>query len=154
MDIQRLRHVALMVRSLDRMLPFYRDTLGFTVKKDVKIGGAEFQAGTGLAGAAARCVHLSISGSPVELELFEFDPPHNEIEPTIPGINDKGFRHIAFVVKNMKQAVAKLKTAGIIFHTEPVRFSSPEHSKGVCFVYLRDPEGNIIELNEIPEGAS
>ncbi len=45
------RHVAIVVRSMEKMLPFYRDILGFRIKRDFTIGSPEFQKGIGLRGA-------------------------------------------------------------------------------------------------------
>jgi glyoxylase I family protein len=152
MKIQRFRHIAIIVQSMEAILPFYRDILGFSIKKDFRISNPEFQKGIGLPGASARCIHLALPESAVELELFEFAPPNNRNGDN-PAINDSGFRHIALVVQNLDQAVAELKKKGVIFHSAPVRFETPKEIKGFCFVYLKDPEGNFIELNELPEGA-
>ena len=152
MKIQRFRHIAIIVQSMEVMLHFYRDILGFRIIKDFRISNPEFQKGIGLPDASARCVHLALPESTGELELFEFAQPNNR-NGDYPAINDPGFRHIALVVQNLDEVVAELKKKGVIFHSAPVRFETPKEIKGFCFVYLKDPEGNFIELNELPEGA-
>jgi glyoxylase I family protein len=152
MNIKKFRHIAIIVQSMEAMLPFYRDILGFRIKKDFNISNPEFQKGIGLPDASARCVHLALPESTVELELFEFDPPNNRNDD-YHVINDSGFRHIALVVQNLDEAVAELKQKGVVFYSTPVRFEAPKEIKGFCFVYLKDPDGNFIELNELPEGA-
>jgi glyoxylase I family protein len=151
MNIKRFRHIAIIVRSMDAMLPFYQNILGFRIKRDSIIDSPEFQKGLSLPGASARCVHLSLQDSPIDLELLEFAPPDKR-ECDNPAVHDFGFRHIALVVNNLEATVAELKQKGVVFHSPPIRFETPKEIKGFRFVYLKDPEGNFIELNELPEG--
>jgi glyoxylase I family protein len=152
MNIKRFRHIAIIVRSMDAMLSFYQNILGFRIKRDSIIDSPKFQKGIGIPGASARCVHLELPESTVELELFEFAQPDKR-DGDHPAINDSGFRHIALVVQNLEATVGELKQKGVAFHSPPIRFEAPKEIRGFKFVYLKDPEGNFIELNELPEGA-
>jgi glyoxylase I family protein len=68
--------------------------------------------------------------------------------------NVSGYRHIAFVVSDLDAGYQKLHDAGNIeILSEPVTMTTPRSIAGFRFVYFRDPEGNIIELNELPVGA-
>jgi len=151
MNIKKVRHIAIIVRSMDAMLPFYQDILGFRIKRDSIIDSPEFQKGMGLPGASARCVHLSLPDSTIDLELLEFARPDKRKRED-PAVNDFGFRHIALVVNNLEATVAELKQKGVAFLSPPIRFETPREIRGFRFVYLKDPEGNFIELNELPEG--
>jgi hypothetical protein len=53
----------------------------------------------------------------------------------------------------MDDAVKELESKGVVFHSKPIRFEMPKEIWGFCFVYFKDPEGNIIELNELPDTA-
>jgi catechol 2,3-dioxygenase-like lactoylglutathione lyase family enzyme len=64
-----------------------------------------------------------------------------------------GYRHIAFIVDDLDKSFEILKGNGVEFFSEPITVSEPESVKGFRFVYFRDPEGNIIELNKLPEKA-
>jgi|WetSurMetagenome_2_1015567.scaffolds.fasta_scaffold447624_2 glyoxylase I family protein len=152
MEIKRFRHVAVIVKNMDPMKDFYCGIFGCSVKRDFTIESSEFQKGIGIPGASARCVHLSIPGSTVEIELFQFfSPPHAKSD--LPEINDTGLRHIALVVDDIYSAVAEIRAKGGVVHADPVRFERPEMLNGFRFVYVKDPEGNIIELNQLPENA-
>jgi glyoxylase I family protein len=150
MQIKKFRHIAIIVRSMDSMLSFYQDILGFSIKRDSIIDSPEFQKGLGLPGATARCVHLALPDSTIDLELLEFSPPDKR-KCEAPAVNDFGFRHIALVVNNLEATVDELKLKGVEFHSPPIRFETPREIRGFRFVYLKDPEGNFIELNELPE---
>jgi hypothetical protein len=56
-------------------------------------------------------------------------------------------------VSNLQDAYSELKTKGIAFISEPITVKEPKEVAGFQFVYFRDPEGNIVELNQIPEWA-
>lgn len=152
MKIKKFRHIALIVKDMNSIIEFYVNTFGCIVKRDFEINSEEFQKGIGIENASARCVHLVIPDSEVEIELFQFYKPHNS-EIRKQEINDSGIRHFAIVIENMKDAIVELKSKGILIHSDPIRFEKPKEIKGFCFVYIKDPEGNIIELNELPENA-
>lgn len=152
MKIKRFRHIAIIVRDMDVMKDFYKTVFGCIEKRDFEISSKEFQKGVGLKNASARSVHLTIPNSAVEIELFQFFEPHNSKWDNAE-INDFGIRHFALVIENMNDAILELKARGVAIHSEPVRFDRPREIQGFCFVYIKDPEGNIIELNELPENA-
>ncbi len=60
---------------------------------------------------------------------------------TIPVNNDRNGSHFAVFVKSMDQAEAFLKGKGLSYHAQ-VRFD------GVKQIYLPDPDGYLVELNE------
>ena len=129
---------------------FYESTFGCAVKRDFEINSEEFQKGIGIENACARCVHLTIPNSEVEIELFQFFKPNNSVASK-QEINDFGIRHFALVIENMNDAIDELKLKGVTIHSEPIKFEKPLEIKGFSFVYVKDPEGNIIELNELPD---
>ena len=54
-----------------------------------------------------------------------------------------GFRHLAFEVPSLEEAIAKLQAAGV--QTDPIiDLGTKIPGWRVCF--LRDPEGNVVEL--------
>ena len=54
---------------------------------------------------------------------------------------------------DLKESWRELKEKGISFLSEPIAVKEPKEVAGFQFVYFLDPEGNIIELNELPSGA-
>ena len=60
---------------------------------------------------------------------------------------------MALVVENLQETWKELEGKGISFLSEPIRVKEPKEVAGFQFVYFLDPEGNLIELNELPGGA-
>jgi glyoxylase I family protein len=151
LKITKFRHVAIVVQDLDRMVNFYTQTLGFLVKRQFAIGNEDFRKGIGLSDADAIVTHLMIPNSDVEIELLQFKETKNLVSPS--PANTQGYRHFAVVVDDLKESWRELKEKGISFLSKPITVQEPEEVAGFQFVYFRDPEGNIIELNELPSGA-
>ncbi|MBU6207858.1 MAG: VOC family protein, partial [Alphaproteobacteria bacterium] len=62
-------------------------------------------------------------------------------------VNDVGYTHICVTVDDIEAEYARLTALGIPFHC------SPRHAAGLCkATYLRDPDGNIVELMEPEPG--
>jgi glyoxylase I family protein len=154
MHIKKFRHVAIVARDLNKLVDFYTQTLGFAVKRRYEAANANFQKGIGVPGAQATVVHLTIPNSTVELELFEFGAPAMDASGRSPlPANQPGIRHMALIVDDLRQACLELKAKGIVFLSEPITHKEPKEVAGFQFVYFRDPEGNIVELNQLPDWA-
>jgi glyoxylase I family protein len=151
LQIKKFRHVAIVVRDLDRMVNFYTQTLGFRLKRRFAIGNEDFQRGIGVLDAEATGAHLLVPNSDVEIELFQFREA--EDVPSGSPANTQGDRHVALVVENLQETWRELEETGISFLSNPITVKEPKEVAGFQFVYFRDPEGNIIELNELPSGA-
>ena len=153
MHIQRFRHVAVVANDLNKLVDFYTQILGFEVKRRYEARGADFQKGIGVPGAEATVVHLTIPNSPAELELFQFAASVGSDARSALAANQPGYRHMALIVDNLQDAYVELKAKGITFLSEPIIWHEPKELAGFQFIYFRDPEGNIVELNQLPEGA-
>ncbi len=151
-NIQRFRHVALVVRDLDRMVEFYTRLLGLKLKRTFEIESEEFRKGIGVKNAKAKGAHLMVPDSNVEIELFQFIDNLRVKEKTSVA-NMIGYRHMAFIVDDLDKTVETLKGKGVELFSDPITVNEPESVRGFRFVYFRDPEGNIIELNKLPEKA-
>jgi catechol 2,3-dioxygenase-like lactoylglutathione lyase family enzyme len=153
--IKGFRHVAVVVNDLDNMIRFYTQTLGFEVKRRFNIESGDFRNGIGIADARAKGAHLTVPNCNVEIELFQFETPllNRSDLPLQP--NHFGFRHMALIVDDLKETYLELRDKnGIHFLSEPIVVKEPEEVAGFQFVYFRDPEGNILELNQLPEWAN
>lgn len=123
-EIVRIHHVSLIVSDTDRSLAFYRDLLGLTTdneRPDLGYPGAWLQVGD-------QQIHL--------LELPNPDPvdgrPHH-------GGRD---RHLALTLKDIESLEQALEQAGIAF---------TRSRSGRRAIFLRDPDGNALELIEVAE---
>ena len=79
------------------------------------------------------------------LELFPRDPNSNLPEGEKGGEQAVGFRHLAFNVPKLETFVEALKADGIV--ADKI-IELPQIAPGFRIVFLRDPEGNIVELME------
>ena len=142
----RYVHTNLVARDWRSLADFYRSVLGCVIvppERDLAGGGLE--AGTGVAGAALRGVHLRLpgyeSGGPT-LEVFTYStladgPP--------PAVNRPGFGHVAFAVPSVEHARAEVVAAGGSAVGEIV-ITPLADGRRVTWCYVTDPEGNVIEL--------
>lgn len=123
--LQGLNHVSFPVRDLERSVHFYRDVLGLAAiaRPDLPFPGA-WLGGNGIQ------VHLIVppEGAPLG------SPP--------PSLNPLG-GHVAFAVASYDTVVAALHAAGI---------ETLEAGSQVGQLWLRDPDGHLIELIELRAG--
>jgi len=102
---------------------------------------------TGIAGVHLRGVHLRLpgygDGGPT-LEIFQYDGQPDHLPPTV---NRPGYGHLAFRVDDVRAARESVLAAGGRDYGEVV--DVPVAGAGVVtFVYMADPEGNLIELQQ------
>jgi catechol 2,3-dioxygenase-like lactoylglutathione lyase family enzyme len=126
------------------MLEFYHGLLGLPVRHTSarETTDAAFQAVVGLKDAAYRGAWLR--GGNVIVEFFQFTRPVGQSVEVRPAC-DAGLRHICFDVTNMHSEYKRLKASGVTFLSEPQALAGGT----VLSVYARDPEGNMVELQEI-----
>lgn len=142
----RYVHTNIVARDWRRLAAFYRDVFGcVSVPPERNQSGDWLERGTGLAGASLQGAHLRLPGhgdNGPTLEIYQYGRVA-ESAPSAP--NRQGFAHIAFEVDD----VAAVRTA-VLQHGGGERGEITTHEiagKGVItFVYLTDPEGNILEI--------
>ena len=139
--ITGINHIAISTPDLERSLGFYRDLMGMKVVEDDLFDGELYDKIMGLKNAKGRAALLALGNA--QLELFEFAMPRpKESDPARP-VCDHGITHICFEVKNINEEYARLRAAGISFH-------SPPQDAGLAIAtYGRDPDGNVFELLEL-----
>lgn len=101
--------------------------------------------GTGVPNAKLQGAHLLLPGYGANgptLEIYQYAAiePQEAISP-----NKRGFGHLAFEVDDVEQVVAELKANGGSLFGE-ITSRRVEGVGTITFVYARDPEGNLIEL--------
>ncbi|MFA4848327.1 MAG: VOC family protein [Methanoregula sp.] len=141
--IRTVRHVGIVVKKIDDLLPFYRDLLGLKLVKMVHEPEVFASDLLGLSHCQLITVKLAADDGETLIELLEFaSHPGNhaaDAELTSPGIT-----HIAFTVRNLDELYQKLTLAGITFVSPPSK--SPDGFAKIAF--CRDPAGNYLELVE------
>jgi len=139
-------HTNIVAQDWKRLAHFYEQVFGCTlVPPERKLSGRWLEEGTGIPDAQIRGVHLRFPGHGNDgptLEIFQYNHQEDRLDTAI---NRPGFAHIAFAVDDIETARNTVIEAGgkIIGKT----VSSEVSGAGkVTFVYLTDPEENIIEL--------
>ena len=142
----RYVHTNLIARDWEALARFYEAHLGCVrVPPERDYSGPELEAGTGVANAALRGVHLRLPGHGVNgpmLEIFSYSRLAERPPPTV---NRPGFGHIAFAVASVAEARREVVAAGGTAVGEIVSLTTAEGAR-VTWCYVKDPEGNVIEL--------
>jgi glyoxylase I family protein len=146
--INGIHHVSLSTTDMDRLLHFYRDLLGLPQRLDMQIkpGNKPFETIVGMSDTRGRAAGLRAGN--LWIEIFQYthpDPRPVEKRPAC----DAGIRHLCFDVTDIEAEYRRLSAAGVEFVSAPQQLEGA----GVCSVYARDPDGNIVELQEIFPGS-
>jgi methylmalonyl-CoA/ethylmalonyl-CoA epimerase len=135
--LDKIHHVALIVRSVDEALPFWRDLLGL-----------ELETVTDMAQDRVRIAFLGVGESKVEL-----------VEPTDDSTGvarflaskGEGFHHVCFEVANLSETLLRLEFDGLeLIDSAPRRGAEGP----VAFIHPRSCHGVLVELIEAPGGPS
>ena len=145
--IRGVHHATVSTGDLDRALGFYRDLLGFEVVHTISWQRGEPVADrlTHLKDSAATLVMLRAGNAFLELVHYE-NPSPRPGDPERP-VCDHGITHICFDVVDVDQEYQRLKAAGMTFHCSPKTIDSGR----IRTTYGRDPDGNVLEFQQIQE---
>lgn len=109
------------------------------------LSGDWLSKGTGVKEAQLKGAHLRLPGYGKKgptLEIFEYDKMEDQESP-LP--NRKGFGHLAFEVEDVNKVLEQVLAFGGKAYGS-VATKSIEDLGTLTFVYVQDPEGNMIEL--------
>ncbi|HVU17508.1 MAG TPA: VOC family protein [Candidatus Didemnitutus sp.] len=144
----QFRHVNLIAADWRRLAEFYETVFGCVrVPPERDLSGPEMDRGTGIEDAHLRGVHLRLPGGGENgptLEIFSYNL-NDVVAPGMP--NRTGFGHVAFGVPDVAAAQAAVFAAGGSEHGAIVTTRAGD--KRITWVYVRDPEGNLIELQSV-----
>ncbi|MFD1564982.1 VOC family protein [Haloarchaeobius amylolyticus] len=131
-------HVGITVTDLEETLAFYRDVLDLSLADRFSVGGEAFSDAVGVEGASADFAHLEADG--VRIELVEYDPEARGSPAA--GLNQPGAKHVGLSVDDLEAFADDLPE-------DVPTISGPRTTEsGTTIMFLRDPEGNLIELLE------
>ena len=142
----RYVHTNLIARDWKALADFYQTVFGcLPVPPERDLSGESMERGTAIPGVRIRGMHLRLPGygdAGPTLEIFNY----NQLaEGGQPALNRPGFGHIAFSVEDVPQARQTILQAGGEPVGEVVTVQISENAR-VTWCYVKDPEGNIIEL--------
>lgn len=142
----KYKHTNIVAKNWKLLSDFYSDIFGCEfIPPKRELAGDWLDKGSGVKNAKFEGVHLRMPGyseNGPTLEIFQY----SEVEDLEPGpANRRGLGHLAFEVDDVdafyKQILAKGgKSIGEVTTKEI------ENIGKITFVYVCDPEGNIIEL--------
>jgi catechol 2,3-dioxygenase-like lactoylglutathione lyase family enzyme len=139
-------HIAFAVSDLEQSLRFYRDQLGLEVIVH-RVWREEYvRQMVGIADASLNIALLKLPGlSGLILELIEYEQPRGTPIPT--QLYTPGNAHMALRVNDIQALYARLAAQGIEFLSPPLAVTAGPN-QGRQAVYLRDPDGIIVQLME------
>ena len=142
-----LHHTGLTVSDLERSLHFWRDAMGMEVLFQQEKAGGYLEAIVREPGAHVRMAHLAFGGEGPRIELFQYLVPHGGQHHLRPA--DLGFAHVCVACEDLDERMKRLVAAGGVPFSEPVVIDTGVN-RGGRGVYLRDPDGHVVELFERP----
>jgi catechol 2,3-dioxygenase-like lactoylglutathione lyase family enzyme len=146
--IQSFDHTNFTVADIERAVVFWRDVMGFAVADLSTREGDWLGAVVGVPGARCRIAHLHGHGA--HLEFIQYlTPPGGDV--TGPP-NRPGSAHVAFLVTDIGAMATRMIEAGASEQGRIARCTSGP-AAGCLAVYLKDPNGIIVELAELPARA-
>jgi catechol 2,3-dioxygenase-like lactoylglutathione lyase family enzyme len=110
------------------------------------LSGEWIDTATGLRGVHIGGAHLRLPGYEKDgptLEIFQYQPERIRVGEL--AINQPGYGHLAFLVDSVAEVVAMVLAQGGSVVSEIVQREYAELGT-LIFVYARDPEGNLIEI--------
>jgi len=138
-------HVSMVARDTDRLADFYKAVFGCkdTVER-WNVSGELISQGNGVPNSEIYAAWLSLPGvdGPF-LEIFQYK--NMQDRPT-PSVNQPGYGHISFEVDDIHATFdAVIKSGGTPLGQ--ITNLGTEEAPILC-VYVRDPEGNVVELEQ------
>ena len=130
MTRSRIAHVGIAVKSIDALIPFYRDVLGLTDAPLDDSDGARI-AGLAAGDALVELLEPTDAGSPIAKFIDKRGP---------------GIHHLCFTVDDLDATLARCRQAGITLIDETPRIGA--EGKRIAFLHPKSTGGILIELSE------
>ena len=142
----RYVHTNLIARDWKTLSNFYIEVFNcLTLPDERNLSGEWLDRATGLKNAHIRGIHLKLpgygEGGPT-LEIFQYEPANSGVDKKI---NSPGYTHLAFEVDDVVEISKKAIDCGGTLAGDIVTVKIPAAGT-INFVYLRDPEENLIEI--------
>jgi glyoxylase I family protein len=145
MPVGGLDHIAITVSDTQRSLDFYCGLLGLTKVEQHQLVGADIDKANGIQAGAAQSTRLAAPDTPrILIDLLEYFEMTKD--GAVAPLGRVGATHFCLSVPDLNAFYDELSAKGVEFISEPVNFAL-EHGS-VDVVFLRDPDGNFVELVE------
>ncbi|UCG56626.1 MAG: VOC family protein [Phycisphaerales bacterium] len=144
----KYKHTNIIARDWRKLAEFYEQVLGCVPVPPARDATGEWvERCTGVPGAEVRGIHLRLPGYGDDgptLEIFQYNRAEDRPETAI---NRPGLAHLAFEVDDVEAAADAAIEAGGRRVGELVT-ADICGAGTITFIYLTDPEGNIIEFQK------
>lgn len=142
----KYKHTSLVSKDYKQLAQFYINVFKcFPASAERIHKGDYLKKGTGVNNAALKGIHLGLPGfdkNGPTLEIFEYE----HMEPGADSFaNQKGLRHLAFEVSDVQEMSKRVLEYGGSELGEIVTTEIADVGD-LTFVYMKDPDGNIIEI--------
>ena len=142
----RFVHINLIAKNWQKLAQFYIEVFGCIPQYPERdLSGEWIDRMTKIREVKIRGIHLALPGFKEGPTLEIFDYSKTSETPDLPKINDPGFGHIAFHVANVEETLEKILANGGSCYGELIEKEIEGVGK-LKAVYARDPEGNIVEV--------
>ncbi len=128
LEVTGVAHIGIRVHDLERARAFY-ELLGF-------------QFVVGPVGPEPVAILIHPAGVEINLILNGASPDADNILMDVP-VKHAGYTHVALAIADIEGAVASLEESGVTITEGPVEFPG-----GARAIFVRDPDRNVIELNQ------
>jgi catechol 2,3-dioxygenase-like lactoylglutathione lyase family enzyme len=143
MTLQRMDNVLIVVEDLEAAKAFFVE-LGMELEGETQVEGPWVDSTVGLEGVRADITMLRAPDGHGRVELTRFHTPAAvRAQPENAPANTLGIRRIMFLVEDLDDVVARLRTHGAELVGEIAQYQDMYR---LCF--MRGPEGVIVGLSE------
>lgn len=141
----KLAHINLVVRDAEALAAFYVKVFKCEYLREPKVlSGDKVSRGNGLPNSEIYSIWLKLPNyDDLFLEVHEHKVIHDRKQPRV---NEPGFGHLSFQMEDVGMVLSVIIEAGGSKIGEITDLGSAE--RPFLVVYARDPEGNILELEQ------
>ncbi|MFD1716092.1 VOC family protein [Amnibacterium flavum] len=150
-----LLHAAFIVKDIDVSVDWYTRVLGLQLVHRQRGDNDYTRTLVGVEDAVLEVAQFRVPGasdgiSTHMLELIQYVTGAIQSSEAAPPVNRVGAAHVAFVVTDLGLLHRQMLTAGAQFVNSPVIVTEGAN-RGASACYLRDPDGNVLELMQFDE---
>ena len=140
-------HTGFSVASLEEAIQFWTEAMGFDLARRGEMGGEFLREATGVDDPRCRMALVTApNGYPIELLEYSTGRMLGQTPRSAGAI---GAAHIAFTVKDIRTAIARVETAGWAVNGSPQPIPAGPRC-GTMVAYISGPDGITIELMQPP----
>lgn len=135
-------HLCIVVNDLNKVIPFYRDVLGFRVVESGTRTGKETELAFGVPNVKFKIYKAFSPNGHFYIELIQYLTPKIKNSAKDSQITNSGFNHFGIEVKDVEKAYKIITASGGKAISKPVTLTE----SGTRMFFACDPDGNRIEI--------